>query len=160
MVFLFLNACSPPNNRAGKELDYAKPKTIVRNLRVATELTPEQQSAFDALNRIQVSTDEMNRLYSTFAGTVQPCGSPDSSITISQSALLVALKQFVTSNCKYLTDEERDELTATAVLAQEEYTISLCQGDSVSLTYENGPPMTGTWVMPSILGRRDVVIVW
>lgn len=30
-----------------------------------SELTQEQQSAFDALDTLQTSTDEMNRLYST-----------------------------------------------------------------------------------------------
>lgn len=124
------------------------------------ELTPAQQSAFDALNTLQVSTDEMNRLYSTFAGIVQPCNPPDTSLTISQSELLIAMKQFVAHNCKNLTIEERDELAATSVLAQEEYTLSLCLGNSANINYENGAPKSGTWVMPSFLGRRDVIIVW
>ncbi len=36
----------------------------------SSELTLEQKSAFDALNTLQVSTDEKYRLYSTFAGIV------------------------------------------------------------------------------------------
>lgn len=127
---------------------------------ILPELTLEQQSAFDALNTLQVSTDEKNRLYSTFAGIDQPCYPPDTSLTISQTELLMAMQQFVTNNCKNLTVEVRDVLAATSVLAQKEYTVSLCLDSSAPVTYENGIPITGTWVMPNVLGRRDVIIVW
>ena len=158
-VFL-LNSCSQLNNRSEKEAAYSQPNNIPQNLKTTPELTPAQQSAFDALNTLQVCTDEMNRLYSTFAGIVQPCYPPDTSLIISQSELLIAMKQFVTNNCKNLTTEERDELAATSVLVQEEYTLSLCLDNSENINYENGAPMSGTWVMPSVLGRRDVIIVW
>ena len=158
-VFL-LNSCSQPDNRSEKEAAYSQPNNISQNLETTSELTPEQQSAFDALNTLQVSTDEMNRLYSTFAGIVQSCYPPDTSLTISQSELQVAMKQFVTSNCKNLSTAERDELIATSVLAQKEYTLSLCLGNSANINYENGAPMSGTWIIPSVLGRRDVIIVW
>jgi hypothetical protein len=162
MLSFLLIACS----QSDKSLDqkqqtiYSQPTNIATNLETISELTPEQQSAFDALNTLQVSTDEMNRLYSTFSGIVQPCYPPDTSITISQSELLVALKQFVTSNCRNLTVEERNELATTSVLAQEEYTVSLCLDNLSNVDFKNGAPMTGTWVMPSVLGRRDVIIVW
>ncbi len=124
------------------------------------DLTPEQQSAFDALNTLQVSTDEKNRLYSTFAGIVQPCYPPDTSFTITQTELLVAMKQFVASNCKNLKAEVRDELAAKSVLAHAEYTVALCLDTSERITFENGAPMTGTWVLPNVLSRRDVILVW
>jgi len=158
-VFL-LNSCSQPNNRSEKEEAYSQSNYLPQNLEITPELTDAQQSAFDALNTLQVGTDEMNRLYSTFAGIVQSCYPPDTSLTISQSELLKAMKQFVTSNCKNLTIEERDGLAATAVLAQEEYTLSLCLGNSANINYTNGPPMSGTWVLPSVLGRRDLIMVW
>jgi hypothetical protein len=162
MLSFLLNACSQSNKRLDKkqQTTYAKPTDSATNLETISGLTPEQQSAFDALNTLQVSTNEMNRLYSTFAGIVQPCYPPDTSMTISQSELLVAMKQFVTNNCRNLTVEERIELTTTSVLAQEEYTVSLCLDNSSNVDYKNGVPMTGTWVMPSVLGRRDVIIVW
>ena len=162
MLPFLLNACSQTNKRSDQEQQttYSQPTNIATNLDTFSELTPEQQSAFDALNALQVSTDEMNRLYSTFAGIVQPCYPPDTSLTISQSELLIAMKQFVTSNCRNLTVEERNELAVTAVLAQEEYTVSLCLDNLSNVDYENGAPMTGTWLMPSVLGRRDVIIVW
>ena len=124
------------------------------------ELTPEQQAAFDALNTLQASTDEMNHLYSTFAGIVQPCYPPDTIFTISQSDLLNAMEQFVATHCTNLAIKERNELAAKSALAQAEYTLALCLETSAPVNYENGAPMAGTWVLPSVLGRRDVIIVW
>lgn len=124
------------------------------------EITPEQQSAFDALNILQVNTDVMNRLYSTFANLVQPCYPPDTSILISQSELLVAMKHFVKENCRNLDIERRQKLAKNAVLAQKEYTVLHCLNDSSKMNYKTGVPRKGTWVLPSVLGRRDVIIKW
>lgn len=162
MIVYLLNACSYPKDifEEDKQLRTSQPTYSVQNLGTIPELTPKQQAAFDALNKLQVSTDERNRLYSTFAGIFQNCYPPDTSLTISQSELLKAMKQFVTFNCKNLTTEERDTLAATSILAQKEYTLSLCLGNSTNINYKNGPPMSGTWVLTSVLGRRDVIIVW
>lgn len=161
MFILILHACAQPHKKSEKEIPYAESHDVVQDLlEASTELTPEQESAFDALNSLQVSTDEKNRLYSTFAGIDQPCYPPDTSLTISQSAFLMAMKEFVTKNCKNLSVEEREELAAAAVLAQEAYTVALCLGNAADVTYESGVPMTGTWVLPRMLGRRDVIIVW
>lgn len=133
---------------------------ISKNNSADSNLTSEQLSALNALNSLQVSTDEKNRLYSTFAGLDQPCYPPDTSLTITQSELLSALRIFVTNNCKNLTKEERDKLAVKSVLAQGEYTISLCLDDSTPVNYDNGAPMKGIWVMPNVLNQRDVIIVW
>ena len=130
------------------------------NSDTVSELTQEQQSAFDALNTLQVSTDEKNRIYSTFADIFQPCYPADTSFVISQSELLIIMKQFISKYCKNLAVEKQNELAATAVLAQEEYKILHCRDNSYDENYENGLPMTGTWIMPSVLGRRDVILVW
>lgn len=162
MLPCMLSACSRSNDRSeiGNQVAHYQPTSISQNLQDVSELTPQQQSAFDALNTLQVSTDEMNRLYSTFAGIIQPCYPPDTSLTISQTELLIAMKQFVTRNCKRLSAKEQDELASTSVLAQEEYTLSLCLDNSANVTYENGAPMKGTWVIQSVLDRRDVILVW
>jgi hypothetical protein len=127
---------------------------------IVLEITQEQQAAFDALNTLQTSTDEMNKLYSTYSGIHQPCYPPDTSFIISRSELLNALELFVTKNCTNLTIEKRNKLATTAVLAQEEYIVLYCPDYSSEVNYERGLPETGTWVMPSILGRRDVTIIW
>jgi len=124
------------------------------------DLTSEQQSAFNALNTLQRSTDEQNRLYSTFANIDQDCYPPDTTLTITQSQLLTAMMQFVKANCKKLNFEERDKLAASAVLAQKEYTILHCGRNTSANNYEDGPPKTGTWILPAVLDRRDVILVW
>ena len=161
-TLLLLSSCKSTGERADKEDQSSDslPSGYRSNVDTLQELTPEQQSAFDALNILQGSTDEMNRLYSTFAGIVQPCYPPDTSLTLSRSDLLTAIQQFVARHCTNLTMKERNDLAAKSVLAQEQYTVSLCLDNTVDATFENGAPLTGTWVLPSVLGRRDVIIVW
>ncbi len=124
------------------------------------ELSQEQQSAFDALNTLQTSTDQMNRLYSTFANIDQPFYPVDTSFTITQSELLTFMKQFVSKHCQNVSEDVQDELAKASVLAQEEYTVLYCNSESGDQIYANGLPMSGTWVMPNVLGRRDVIMVW
>jgi hypothetical protein len=159
-VHVMIISCAPTNENTDQtqNSNYSLPyKTSSDSL---TELTMEQQSSFDALNTLQVSTDEKNHLYSTFANIVQPCYPADTSITISRSSLLTAMEQFVAKHCTTLTIEKRNELVSTAVLAQEEYNVLHCPDNSSEVNYETGLPMTGTWVIPSVLGRRDVVLIW
>ena len=70
------------------------------------------------------------------------------------------MKLFISNNCTSLGVEKQNELAVTSVLAQEEYKILHCRDNSINEKYENGLPVTGTWVMPSVLGRRDVILVW
>ena len=113
-------SCSPAQERTDKKLPLSNPGDQIKRV---SELTSAQQSAFDALNSLQTSTDQMNRLYSTFANLEQPCYPADTSFMISQSELLIVLKQFISNNCTKLTVEEQNELAETSVLAQEEYKI-------------------------------------
>ncbi len=125
-----------------------------------SELTEEQQAAFDAFNTLQTSTDKMNRLYSTFANTNHPFYPTDTNFTITQSEFLTYMEKFVSKNCQNLSKDIRDELAKTAVAAQEVYTVLFCNTESEHLNVENGLPSSGTWVIPNILGRRDVIMVW
>jgi len=64
--FVFLSSCDfkDKNESAYKESSVG----FVRNLLSQTdELSEKQQSAFDALNTLQTSSEEVYRLYSTFA---------------------------------------------------------------------------------------------
>ena len=124
------------------------------------ELTSIQQEAFDALNTLQTSTDEKNRLYSTFANVDQTFYPADTSFSTTQSEMLAFMKQFVSKYCQNLSVNMQDELAKTSVLAQEAYTVFYCNNESVKQNFKNGLPMSGTWVMPNILGRRDVIMVW
>lgn len=159
---LLLSSCTPTVEKTDQEEQSSNSNSSysIPYTESSLELTSEQQSAFDALNTLQVSTDEKNKLYSTFAGIPQPCYPPDTSFTISRSELLTAMKHFVSKNCTYLSFEERDKLATTGVLAQEEYIVLHCPDNSSNVNYENGLPMTGTWVIPSVLGRRDIILDW
>lgn len=159
LPFLVLS-CTAAQERTDQKQELTDLPTSHPNTYTISELTPEQQSAFDALNTLQVSTDEKNRLYSTFANIGQPCYPADTSFVISQSELLIVMKQFISKYCKNLAVEKQNELAATSVLAQEEYKILHCRDNSYDENYENGLPLTGTWLMPNVLGRRDVIIVW
>ena len=78
-------------------------------------------------------------------------------------AAVSLLKEMVSDKNKEiqnLKEDIRNELAETSVLAQEEYSVLYCGSDSPHHNYENGLPMVGTWVMPNVLGRRDIIIVW
>ncbi|TNE27387.1 MAG: hypothetical protein EP346_12280 [Bacteroidetes bacterium] len=124
------------------------------------KLTEEQEMALDALNTLQVSTDERNRLYSTFQWAALPCHTPDTIIMISQVELLHAMNTFVNMNCSRLPLEQRQELASQSVRAEENYHIAICLEDPNNTTFTNGVPLSGTWVLRNVLHRRDVVMVW
>lgn len=130
-----------------------------RRLESIKPLDQNQEEAFEALNTIQVSTDEPNRFYSTFPGTADLCLEIDTVMTISQAELLMALKHFLSNNCKNLSANEQETLAVTAVLAQEEYEVSICNPNNSSSNTE-ALQMTGTWLLRNILGKRDLVIHW
>lgn len=124
------------------------------------KITEEQEVALEALNTLQVSTDERNRLYSTFQWAALPCHTPDTIIMISQSEFLHAMNTFVDVNCSALPLEQRQELASQSVRAQENYQVAICLEDPNNTTFTNGVPLSGTWVLRNVLYRRDVVMVW
>lgn len=153
-------SCAPTNENTNQTQHSNSSIPYPTNSDSLAELTPEQQSSFDALNTLQLSTDQKNHLYSKFSSIDQPCYPPDTNITISRSDLMIAMEQFVLKHCTALTVEKRNELVSTAVLAQEEYIVLFCPDKSSEVNYKTELPMTGTWVIANVLGRRDVVIVW
>ena len=102
----------------------------------------------------------MNRLYSSFAGASKACNIPDTIIIMTQDELLSALMQFVENNCGSLSLADRKALALNAVKSQEEYTIKVCFDELESASNANKNLRNGTWLLPNVLGRRDVVIEW
>ena len=120
----FLSSCVSDN----KMKDHEYPSSDVLSLiRLQTEIPYlhflRTTICLEALNTLQVSTDQIHHLYSTFAGINQPCYPPDTSFVLSQSDLLIALKHFVNIHCTNLNITKRNELSFSAVLAQKEYTL-------------------------------------
>lgn len=124
-----------------------------------TLLTTKQQTAFDALNSIQV---QGIYLYSTFSGIHHNCLPPDTSFVISQAELLVAIETLLERHYKHIKAEQRAKLANESVLAQEEYLVLQCKGYSNGTMYDKSKniPNSGSWILPKILGRRDIVIEW
>jgi hypothetical protein len=91
IAILITLSCSSPREHSREE-NYSTTNGN-HNFKTISDLTSEQVTALEALNTLQVSTDERNRLYSTFAGIDQPCYPPNSSLTISQANFLEAMSQ-------------------------------------------------------------------
>lgn len=158
-LFLSLSACSQTTTNP-EQILIPDSTENAKNLALFTELSPVQQAAFNALDKIQVNTDKMNRLYSTFSGIPHSQFPSDTSFVISQSEFLEAMQHFVEKNCTNLSPEERKQLAENSVLAQEEYTLFISLGILKNVDYEHGPPRVGTWIFPEVLYHRDVLIEW
>jgi len=131
----------------------------IQNTDALPKLTTEQQTAFNALNSIQV---QGIYLYSTFSGIRHNCLPPDTSFVISQAELLVAIETLLERHYTHIKAEQRAKLANESVLAQEEYLVLQCKGYSNGTMYDKSKniPNSGSWILPEILGRRDVVIEW
>lgn len=124
-------------------------------------MTDEQSSAFESLNIIQTFSDSKNRFYSTFPDIDHPAYPPDTSIVISQSDFLFYLKEFMKEHSTNIESDIQKEIAESSVKAQQEYTVLFCLKDaSIAYDFKNGIPMHGIWVIPNVLQRRDVIIVW
>lgn len=118
-------------------------------------LTPEQSNAFDALNSIQV---QGHHLYSTFSGIHHDCFPPDTSFVVSRAALQMAMEELLEQYYTSIQAEQRTKLVATAVLAQETYLVLKCNDYSDDKT--KNVLQSGSWILPEVLDRRDVILVW
>ena len=158
---IFISSCSVRQNDTDQQNGSKSMGTT--EAEPLPELTQEQESAFDALNSIQVQIED-NHLYSTFPGIRHECYSPDSSFVISQTDLLIATLELMSNHCYGLSDQQRNQLATKAVLAQDEYLVLQCNKTSSQLGPGQDTPMRQamplTWILPNILGRRDVVLVW
>ena len=125
-----------------------------------TDLTVEQQAAFDALNTLQTSSDEVSRLYSSFPGIIQPFYPPDTIVVISQQDFQTAMELFVNKHYTNLPAHQQTELARASVRAQDEYHVLWCNEGSGEVILDDGIPYDGVWVFPNILGRRDLILEW
>ena len=154
-------SCSSPQDHANKsDLPNSPYRLPLINKEELPAISPEQQTAFDAQNTIQTSTDAKNVFYGTFPATQHQFYPADTSLSITQTQLQAALQRFVNDNCSQFSQPMRDSLAATAALAQDDYTLMLCHENLAPEIYKDGPPEKGIWVLPNILYRKDLVIKW
>jgi len=162
-LFLCLIAClitaSCANNPDGKS-ETDSTINYFPEVEYVVDLSAEQQAAFDALDSLQVQSADKHKLYSTFPGIIQPCYPADTNYTISQEELLFAMKEFVSRHYQNLSPEMRKSLAENSVKAQKEYTVLHCHYRAYTQEDKNSLPLFGTWVIPSILGHRDLLLNW
>lgn len=150
-------SCAEEQERADQRQDSTRVIPDNPNPDSISQLSPQQQIAFDAFNAIQVQGEH---LYSTFSGIHHDCSSPDSSFVITRIELQIALEELLSLYYTPLSVEERNKLANEAVQAQEEYLVLQC-GYSIETSGGNIPDQTsGTWILPEVLSRRDIIIVW
>ena len=157
ILTLLLYSCS--SNKAEKQnIETLPPLSVPNKFRL--KLTEEQQDAFNDLDKLQLSSDSRSRLYSTFPNIEQPFYPADSTFTISQKQFSAAMKIFVSRYWKALPKEEQLRLSESSVKAQKEYKVYHCWNNSSEPNYENGLPLSGTWILPNVLSCRDIVLMW
>ncbi|MCH2214788.1 MAG: hypothetical protein MK086_06415 [Flavobacteriales bacterium] len=159
-ILYSLFSCSSPNSSIERETVISNPTSKNEKQQTSSEPSPQQESAFDALNKLQFSTNEQNRLYSTFPGSAPLCFDKDTTVTISQSEFQKVLVGFTLNNCDILMASESEELASQAALAQEEYSLTICLNGEDKAFQDNLLSTRGTWILPNILGFRDLIIVW
>lgn len=123
-------------------------------------LSPAQEKAFNLLDSLQTSSDQAHRLFSTFPGSYHEGFPPDSSLSLSSSQFKTALQQFIRQNYARYSEEESNNLAQQIALLQEDYQLLLCLPESSSREFSTTPAQEGIWVLPKLLGRRDLVLVW
>ncbi len=162
LLFIYLSACQSNSGRqAGQgisEKNAGAPLAFARD--TIPNLTCEQEAALEALNTLQVNMEEVDRLYSTFPDLDQPFYPPDTVIVLSQSEFLMALEHFLRQNGRFISEGDKQKLARTAALAQEEYRVLICHSSKAKRNEQNEWPLTGVWVIPNILDRRDLIIRW
>ena len=164
---LLLIACTPTER--GKPLNKQSSNSLTippnTNIDSSSELSPEQEIAFNALNSLQRQI-QGNHLYSTFPDIHHDCFPSDTGFVISHTELLIALEELLEKYCSGITNERREKLANEAVLAQKEYFVEQCYGTSFQMvdgTLKNitiTTPKSGFWILPGVLGRRDIILEW
>ncbi len=157
-AFVLLSSCNI--KKSNKSVNQELSRGYVTRFLSQTTISEEQESALDALDILQTNTDEVGRLYSTFPNIEQSCYPADSSFEISQSELLVFIQIYVSRHCQNMEVAMQSSLVEKAVLAQEQYVVFHCSEGEAPMIYEDGIPMQGIWVLPGILGRRDLILRW
>jgi len=159
VIYCFVLSCTTVQEGTDQNQDLINSENFHSNNDEVSVLTIEQEAAFNALNSIQV---QGHHLYSTFSGIDHDCFPPDTSFVISKDEFLIAMEELLS---RYYTDilpEQQAKLAAKAVLAQENYVVLKCIDYSTELGNEVNAnvQMSGTWILPKVLGRRDVIIEW
>lgn len=153
-------SCTGGSQEKNKQYDIAS-----NNSESQTELTTIQKSAFSAFDSIQLKI-KGHHLYSTFPGSQHECFPADTSYVISKAELLEAMKELLGRYETGYTIERYNELSSIAVMVKDEYRVEQCyltsmkMVDGVLTSVPSKSPLEGIWIIPKVLGHRDIVLKW
>ena len=160
--FLLFSCTYSPKNKHNDDSVPASQET----LRDKAALSPNQQGALDALNTLQRNV-KGDHIYSTFPGISHSFSRVDTSFEITSDQFAQSLIQIYQANC-YPSDTIMNnyKFFQEASLAQNLYTVHKCRPstkypDKLALEdVTDNRLQSGIWVLPNVLNRRDVILIW
>ena len=90
LIILLVASCRPGHSSSSSKTTPENASIENKEREYPKVLSASQEMALDALNELQISTDEQNRIYSTFAGIEHPCYHSDTLLRMTQGEFLLA----------------------------------------------------------------------
>ena len=119
----------------------------------------QEEEALEALTHLQIHADIENSIYLTFGNTNHNQLPSDSSFTISQETFKLVLLDYTEKHHKNISEEKRINWVETSVKAKTSYKVYYCRNKSENSELKNGLPLSGAWILPSVL-NKDIVLIW
>jgi hypothetical protein len=119
----------------------------------------QEEEALEALTHLQINADIENSIYLTFGNTNHNQLPSDSSFTISQETFKLVLLDYTEKHHKNISEEKRINWVETSVKAKTSYKVYYCRNQSEKAELKNGLPLSGAWILPSVL-NKDIVLIW
>jgi len=119
----------------------------------------QEEEALEALTHLQIHADIENSIYLTFGNTNHNQLPSDSSFTISQETFKLVLLDYTEKHHKNISEEKRINWVETSVKAKTSYKVYYCRNQSEKAKLKNGLPLSGAWILPSVL-NKDIVLIW
>ncbi len=119
----------------------------------------QEEEALEALTQLQINADIENSIYLTFGNTNHNQLPSDSSFTISQETFKFVLLDYTEKHHSNISAEKRIDWVEASVKAKTSYKVYYCRNQSKNSELKNGLPLSGAWILPSVL-NKDIVLIW
>lgn len=119
----------------------------------------QEGESLEALTQLQINADIENSIYLTFGNTNHNQLPSDSSFTISQETFKFVLLDYTEKHHTNISAEKRIDLVEASVKAKTSYKVYYCRNQSKNSELKNGLPLSGAWILPSVL-NKDIVLIW
>ena len=121
--------------------------------------TAQEEEALEALTQLQINADIENSIYLTFGNPNHNQLPSDSSFMISQETFKFVLLDYTEKHHKNISEERRMDWIEASVKAKTYYRVYYCRNQSENTELKNGLPLSGAWILPSVL-NKDIVMIW